>query len=120
MKALRRCVHNAHRVDRHGFYTEAPARNRSCASTCRAPIGIGDLGAISVLLDSDLRSQQRVMPSHRALIPWPLARVERRVGSRILQQDEDTAPAILPPISPVLCSNARGRDARSSGDSPAA
>jgi len=49
---------------------------------CRAPIGIGDLGAISVLLDSNLRSQQRAMPSHRALIPWPLARAERRVRAQ--------------------------------------
>ena len=102
MNALRRGVHNTPSRSPHGFYTEASARIRSSTSTCRAPIGIGDLGAISVLLDSDLRSQQRVMPSHRALIPWPLASAERRV-QRSLQQDEDTAPAVLPPISPVLC-----------------
>ena len=35
-----------------------------------------------MLLDCDLRSQQRVMPSHRALIPWPLARAERRVRAQ--------------------------------------
>ena len=78
-----------------------------------------------MLLDSDLRSQQRVMPSHRALIPWPLARAERRVRAQSAARRGHGArysPAHLPRAARVMC--AAGMLGRAgthpSGDSSAA